>query len=162
MVLNYILVGCPWGNSRHFATPQLVSPRNDFWGTSGEISRWWCVTIWVHRKLQRSVSDLQCQFSPTGQCPIQPLLEPFEHNFGQNSSIKRVLQPTLGPISALGSDCILLTERAPFLGLKQTFWFTMYYLGSASDWMKQIFNQSEALYNQYGIFPLVPQKSIFG
>ena len=106
------------------------------------------VTIWVDWKLKRSVSDLQCQFSPTGQCPIQPLLEPFEHNFGQNSSIKRVLQPTLGPISALGSDCILLTERAPFLGLKQTFWFTVYYLGSASDWMKQIFNQSEALYNQ--------------
>ena len=36
------------------------------------------------------------------QSLIQPLLEPFEHNLGQNSSIKRLFQPTLWPISAFG------------------------------------------------------------
>ena len=36
-------------NSRHFAPPPLVSPRNDVWGTSAEIPYWWRVTtqIWV-------------------------------------------------------------------------------------------------------------------
>ena len=35
--------------SRHFATPQLVSPRNDVWATTAEILHWWRVTtqIWV-------------------------------------------------------------------------------------------------------------------
>ena len=38
-----------WGNSRHFATSPLVSPRNDVWGTSAEIPYWWRVTtqIWL-------------------------------------------------------------------------------------------------------------------
>ena len=38
-----------WENIRHFATPPLVSPRNDVWETSGEIPYWWRVTIqiWV-------------------------------------------------------------------------------------------------------------------
>ena len=35
--------------------------------------------------------------------PIQPLLESFEHNLGQNSSIKRLFQSTLGPISVVVS-----------------------------------------------------------
>ena len=30
-----------WENSRHFATPQLVSKRDDVWGTSVEIPYWW-------------------------------------------------------------------------------------------------------------------------
>ena len=34
-----------WGNSRHFTTPPLVSPRNGVWETSEEIPYWWCVTI---------------------------------------------------------------------------------------------------------------------
>ena len=36
-------------NSRHFATPSVVSPRNDFWETSAEIPYWWRVTaqIWA-------------------------------------------------------------------------------------------------------------------
>ena len=36
-------------NSGHFATPPLVSQRNDFWETSAEIPYWWRVTshIWV-------------------------------------------------------------------------------------------------------------------
>ena len=49
----------------------------------------------VHCKLKRSVSAPTCQFSPAGQSLIQLLLEPFEHNLGQNSSIKRLFQPTL-------------------------------------------------------------------
>ena len=38
-----------WESSRHFATPPLVSPRNDFWETSAEIPyRWRVITeIWV-------------------------------------------------------------------------------------------------------------------
>ena len=38
-----------WENSRHFATPPLVSPRNDVWETSTEIPYWWPITtlIWV-------------------------------------------------------------------------------------------------------------------
>ena len=48
--------------------------------------------------------ELTCQFSPAGQSPIQPFLGPFEHNLGQKGSIKRLLQPTLGPILALGPN----------------------------------------------------------
>ena len=34
----------------------------------------------------------------------QPFLEPFELNLGQKSSIKRLFQPTVGPILALGPN----------------------------------------------------------
>ena len=47
-------------------------------------------------------------FSPAGQSLIQPLLESFEHNLIQNSPIKRLFQPTLGSISALGSKSALV------------------------------------------------------
>ena len=38
-----------WENSRHLATPLLVSPPNDVWETSAEIPYWWRITtqIWV-------------------------------------------------------------------------------------------------------------------
>ena len=38
-----------WENSRHLATPPLVSPLNDVWETSAKIPYWWRVTtqIWV-------------------------------------------------------------------------------------------------------------------
>ena len=55
-------------------------------------------------KIKRSVSAPKCQFSPAGQSLIQPFLEPFEHNLGKKSSIKRLFQPTVGPISALGPN----------------------------------------------------------
>ena len=55
----------------------------------------------VHCKLKRSVSAPKFQFSPAGQSLVQPFLEPFEPNLGQKSSIKRLFQPTVGPISAL-------------------------------------------------------------
>ena len=58
----------------------------------------------THWKLERFVSALKCQFSPAGQNLIQPFLEPFEHNLGQKSSIKRLFQPTVGPILALGPN----------------------------------------------------------
>ena len=45
-------------------------------------------------------------FSP--KVPNQPLLESFEHNLIQNSPIKRLFQPTLGSISALGSKSALV------------------------------------------------------
>ena len=73
---------------------------------------------------------------------IQPLLEPFKHNLSQNSPIKRLFHPTLGPLrskSALGNWTVLAlikgakldlqkrtifysSKRRPlFLGLKQIF-----------------------------------------
>ena len=38
-----------WENSQHFTMPPKVSPGNDVWETSTEISYWWCITIqiWV-------------------------------------------------------------------------------------------------------------------
>ena len=86
----------------------------------------------------------KCQFSPAGQSLIQPLLEPFKHNLSQNSPIKMLFQPTVGPISALTSKSALSnwtvlalikgekldppkrtvfysSKRPLFLGLKQIF-----------------------------------------
>ena len=39
----------PWENSLHSATPRLVFPRNDVWGTGAEIPYWWrvIIQIWV-------------------------------------------------------------------------------------------------------------------
>ena len=38
-----------WQNRRQFATPPLVSSRNEVWEKSAEIRHWWCVTtqIWI-------------------------------------------------------------------------------------------------------------------
>ena len=55
-----------------------------------------------------------------------PFLEPLEHNLGQKSSIKRLFQPTLGPISALATKSalanwtvvIVLLALGAFLDLK--------------------------------------------
>ena len=49
-----------WENSRHVATPPLVSPRNDVWERSAEIPYWWRVTtqIWAH-SLKTSLNTLQ-------------------------------------------------------------------------------------------------------
>ena len=43
------LTNITWESSRLFATPPLVSPRNDVWETSAEILYWWRFTtqIWV-------------------------------------------------------------------------------------------------------------------
>ena len=60
--------------------------------------------VCMHWKLKRSVSAPKCQFSPAGQSQIQPVLEPLEHNLGQKCSIKRLFQPTVGPISVLGPN----------------------------------------------------------
>ena len=82
------------------------------WGRSGWKSKvTQCVFNLTEKKtqckLKRSVSAPKCKFSPAGQSLIQPLLEPFEHNLGQNSSIKRLFQPTLVPISSRGSKSAL-------------------------------------------------------
>ena len=61
----------------------------------------------LHWKLKRSVLALKCKLTPAGQSLIQPFLEPFEHNLGQKSSIRRQFQPTLRPISALGTKSAL-------------------------------------------------------
>ena len=62
------------------------------------------ILFYLHWKLKRSVSPPKCQFNHAGQSLIQPFLKPFEHNLGQKSSIKRLFQPTVGPISALGPN----------------------------------------------------------
>jgi len=36
-----------WENDRHFATPALVFPQNDFWERSPEIPYWWRVTTQI-------------------------------------------------------------------------------------------------------------------
>ena len=47
-------------------------------------------------------------FSPKVLILPEPLLQPFAHNLSQNSPIKRLLKPTLGPmISALWSKSAL-------------------------------------------------------
>ena len=53
-----------------------------------------CALVVFASEIRNSVSD--CQFSPAGQSLIQPLLEPFEHNLGQHSPIKRLFHPTVG------------------------------------------------------------------
>ena len=58
----------------------------------------------LHWQLKRSVSVPKCQFSPAGQSLIPPFLEQFEHNLGQENYIKRLFQPTVAPISALGPN----------------------------------------------------------
>ena len=49
-----------WGNSRHFATLPLVSPRNEVWETSSEIPYWWRLTsqIWVVLLICRAAWEL--------------------------------------------------------------------------------------------------------
>ena len=58
---------------------------------------------------QASLKIKKVCFSP--KVPIQPLLKPFEHNLGQNSSITRLFQPTLGSKSALGNPVFWLAVR---------------------------------------------------
>ena len=60
-------------NSRHFATPSVVSPRNTVWETSAEIPYWWRATtqIWVVLLIgwksassnQKHFPDLVCEKS---------------------------------------------------------------------------------------------------
>ena len=58
-----------WENSRHLATLPLVSPPNDVWETSAEISYWWRVTteIWVVTRHQYGISVLVSQTSFGGK-----------------------------------------------------------------------------------------------
>ena len=58
----------------------------------------------IHWKLRGSVSAPKCQFSPAGQSPVQPFLEPFERNLGHKSYIKRLFQHRVGPIPAQGPN----------------------------------------------------------
>ena len=64
----------PEKNCRHFARPSLVSPRNDVWGTSGEIPYWWRITtrIWVRLligRVARKICFNQSQALPkSGKC----------------------------------------------------------------------------------------------
>ena len=61
-------------------------------------------TFFMHWKLKRTVSAPKCQFGPTGDSLIQHSLEPFERNLSQKSYIKRLFQPSVGPISAQGPN----------------------------------------------------------
>ena len=40
-----------WENRRHFATPLLVSPRNDVWEKNAEIQYWWRVTTRADKRV---------------------------------------------------------------------------------------------------------------
>ena len=78
----------------------------------------------THWKWKRSVSAPKCQFSPAGQSLIQPFLEPFEHNEGQKSSVKRLFQPKIGPISALANWTVLALVVT---NLNHFHWLCLYY-----------------------------------
>ena len=54
--LSGVMEWLAWENSRHLATPPLVSPPNDVWETSAEIPYWWRVTsqIWVELLIGRA------------------------------------------------------------------------------------------------------------
>ena len=58
-------------------------------------------------KIEKICISPEVPIPPCRPSLIQPLLKPFEHNLGQNSSIKRLFQLTLGPISALESKSTL-------------------------------------------------------
>ena len=61
--------------------------------------------LWPNRLYYVSLTILYPFLLHTaGQSLIQPFLEQFEHNLGQKSFIKRLFQPTVGPISALGPN----------------------------------------------------------
>ena len=93
-----------------YPSSQLISTRGTIVKEMRKLEEQWAsdpvfpAQFPVHCKLKRSVSAPKCQFSPAGQSLIQPFLEPFEHNLGKKSSIKRLFQPTVGPISALGPN----------------------------------------------------------
>ena len=114
-----------------------VSPWNDFWGTSGEIPRWPCVTTWEHWKLKRSVSAPKWQFSPAGQVPMS--------DSAPSGAIWAQFRPK--QLNQKGSPAHTGAHFSSWVGLYYTLRNgpIFNYLGSASDWMKQIFNQSEAL-----------------
>ena len=66
-ILEYGRSNAAWENSRHLATPPLISSRSDVLETSAEIPYWWRVTtqIWVvhligWNKLQPIKSTTQC------------------------------------------------------------------------------------------------------
>ena len=63
----HLVSGVAWENSRHFAQPPLVSPRNDVWGTSAEILLWWRVTIQIWFELFIGWSKFPSRFSPSNQ-----------------------------------------------------------------------------------------------
>ena len=114
-----------------------VSPWNDFWGTSGEIPRWPCVTTWEHWKLKRSVSAPKWQFSPAGQVPMS--------DSAPSGAIWAQFRPK--QLNQKGSPAQTGAHFSSWVGLYYTHRNgpIFNYLGSASGWMKQIFNQSEAL-----------------
>ena len=45
--LNLVYISLRSGDSRHFTTPPLVCPRNDFSGTTADIPYWWRVTTQI-------------------------------------------------------------------------------------------------------------------
>ena len=58
-----------WESRRHFATPPLVSQRNDVWEKSTEIPYWWRVTtqIWVITRRHYRICALVSQTSFRGE-----------------------------------------------------------------------------------------------
>ena len=49
-------------NSRHFATPKLVSPPNDVWETSAELPYWWRVFWLVEANFPRGTTTMRHQY----------------------------------------------------------------------------------------------------
>ena len=76
-----------WENRRHFATPPVVSPRNNVWEMSAEIPYWWRVTT------QGSASDWSCRVGNLLQ-PIRSTIQIWvmtRHQYGISALISQRL-----------------------------------------------------------------------
>ena len=69
-------------------------------------------------KIKKVSFSPKVSIQPCRPKSVQPFLEPFEHNLGPKSSNKRLLQPTLGPISALGTKAALALANCISPGLR--------------------------------------------
>ena len=145
--------------------PSRVSPRNDVWETSTGIPQWWCVTTQVYN-LGQNKKEQQTPIPPKSRMKaregqkhvIFPSLIwgeggglgfPFILSKIIVGKIKRNSKPPSPQIKDEGARRAK-TRHFPILNLGGRgglgFPFILSKIvGSASDWLKQIFNQSDAL-----------------
>ena len=80
-------------HSHHFAMPPLVSPRNDVWATSAEISHWWRVAAQIIRVMLligRTVSEI---------CFSQSEALPRHNQYGISVLVSRLFSQAIGRLS---------------------------------------------------------------
>ena len=95
-------------NSRHFATPPMVCPRNDVWEASAEIPYWWHVTtqIWV----VLLISDWLCRVGNLIQ-PIRSTTQIWRVTHHQHGISVLVSQTSFGGETSGSVDkCLLFSQ----------------------------------------------------